>query len=373
MVVIKVGDMFKSEMSVLVNTVNCVGVMGKGIALIFRKRFPELFEDYEARCEREEVKPGVPYLYENIILGYKVINFPTKSHWRASTRVADIERGLEHFCANYKEWGIESVAFPPLGCGNGGLKWSSVGPMMYSRLKGLDIPVEIYAPHGTIANQLKDEFLAGEELLLSDRGEQLARLRDEWVVIAEVVHRIEELTGKGIKQPAFHTICYLATALGVDTGLRFKRSSYRPEARELQEMINVLANRNWLLEERRGLQFIYRSGLGYRADGRRKAPNAIVPFEAKIQKITQLFSEPIPALESELIAATIYSIQRLKQNATGTNVTRSSLVDAVCAHKKSWAHAENKEKVDMIVKKLENQQWIRIEDEGLGNSSNAKI
>jgi O-acetyl-ADP-ribose deacetylase (regulator of RNase III) len=372
MVTIKVGDIFTSEMSVLVNTVNCVGIMGKGIALIFRKRYPELFEDYETRCERNEVKPGVPYLYENILLGYKVINFPTKAHWRASTRIADIERGLEHFCANYKEWGIESVAFPPLGCGNGGLKWEVVGPLMYSRLKTLDIDIEIFAPHGTSANHLKHEFLNGEELMLADKGEKLARLRDEWVVIAEIVYRIEELTGKGVKQPGFQTICYLATALGIDTGLRFKRSSYRAESRELKEMINVLSNRNWLLEERRGLQFLYRPGLAYRADGRRKSPNAIVPFEAKIRKIAQLFRAPLSSLESELIAATIFHIQRLKQNAPDSTVTRKSLINAVCSEKIMLQKPENRTKVEAVVQKLQAAQWIRLADESASEDAEQK-
>ena len=361
MIKILIGDLFKSEMQVLVNTVNCEGVMGKGIALIFKKRYHEMFEDYEARCERNEVKPGVPFLYENPILGYKVINFPTKKHWRASTRVADIERGLEHFKANYQEWGIKSAAFPPLGCGNGGLRWSTVGPLMYTRLSKLDMPIEIYAPHGTPAEQLSDSFLSGGELKFADRGVQLAQLRDEWVAITEIIHRIESASGKAVTRAAFHTICYLATALGMDVGLRFKASSYLPETRELREMINVLANRNWLLEERRGTQFVYRSGLDYRKSERSKLPKAVWRFEKKIEKITQLFEKPSSVMEAELIAAVIFHIQCMRKDPTVKVVSFDNLRNHICEIKKAWQKPEASLKVEATIINLQERNWIKID------------
>ena len=109
-----IGDMFTSRAQTLVNTVNCVGVMGKGVALEFRKRFPAMNEDYLARCERKLVRLGEPYLYRDLT-GTMVVNFPTKDHWRSPSRVADIERGLDYFVQNVGAWGITSVVFPPLG------------------------------------------------------------------------------------------------------------------------------------------------------------------------------------------------------------------------------------------------------------------
>jgi len=156
---ILIGDIFKSQSQTIINTVNCVGIMGKGIAAEFKKRYPEMFEDYATQCKRGEVKPGVPYLYSTLFPP-QIINFPTKSHWRAASRIEDIEKGLKLLISKYKEWGIESLAVPPLGCGNGQLLWETVGPLIYKYLNVLDIPIKLYAPHGTPSTQLTKQFLA---------------------------------------------------------------------------------------------------------------------------------------------------------------------------------------------------------------------
>src|SRR5882724_1412222 len=110
-----IGDLFSSKVQTLVNTVNCVGVMGKGIAQIFKQHYPAMFADYVARCERRQVKLGEPYHYQDQA-GVSIVNFPTKGHWRAATRLEDVEAGLDYFVQHFQQWGITSVAFPPLGC-----------------------------------------------------------------------------------------------------------------------------------------------------------------------------------------------------------------------------------------------------------------
>ena len=112
------GDMFQSTAQTLVNTVNCVGIMGKGVALEFKNRFPDMFKDYVERCNRGEVKIGQPYLYKSLFLPW-ILNFPTKDHWRSVTNLQDIVHGLDYLLSHYKEWGITSIAVPPLGCGHG--------------------------------------------------------------------------------------------------------------------------------------------------------------------------------------------------------------------------------------------------------------
>lgn len=139
------GNLFDSEAQTLVNAVNCVGVMGKGIAAAFKKRYPAMFKDYAARCKRGEVLPGKPYPFVDSS-GIIILNFPTKDHWRGASRLAYIENGLEHFAAHYKEWGISSIAFPALGCGAGGLEWAEVKPLMVTTLGEFDLAVEIYDP-----------------------------------------------------------------------------------------------------------------------------------------------------------------------------------------------------------------------------------
>jgi O-acetyl-ADP-ribose deacetylase (regulator of RNase III) len=155
---ILVGDMLKSKAQTLINTVNCVGVMGKGIAVEFKKRFPEMYDDYVRRCERGDVKPGVPYPYKTLY-PLQIINFPTKDHWKSMSKVSDIERGLKHLRDHYQTWGITSLAVPALGCGNGQLEWRVVGPLIYRCVKDMTIPVEMYAPYGTHPKELAVEFL----------------------------------------------------------------------------------------------------------------------------------------------------------------------------------------------------------------------
>jgi len=157
-----IGDLFASRAQALVNAVNCVGVMGKGVALEFKKAYPAMFEDYAERCARGQVRLGEPYLYRDVS-GAMIVNFPTKDHWRSASRLADIERGLDYFVAHAVEWKIRSVAFPALGCGNGGLEWREVKPLICRKLFGCDFDVEVYAPYGTPRSELTKDFLASSQ------------------------------------------------------------------------------------------------------------------------------------------------------------------------------------------------------------------
>jgi len=137
------GNLFDSPAQVLVNTVNTVGVMGKGVALEFKRLFPEMYQQYRELCERGQFDIGKLWLYKSPQKW--VLNFPTKKHWRAPSRVEYIEAGLKKFVQVYSYWGIHSIAFPPLGCGQGQLDFETqVQPLMESYLKSLPIDVFIY-------------------------------------------------------------------------------------------------------------------------------------------------------------------------------------------------------------------------------------
>src|SRR5713226_3108866 len=153
MVKTKTGDLFSSQAQTLVNTVNCVGVMGKGVALGFKERYPRMFEEYARLCQLGRVHLGMPYLYKELT-GPWILNFPTKDNWRSVSRLVDITAGLDYLEQHYREWEIESLAVPPLGCGNGGLEWRVVGPTLYRHLASLEIPVLLYAPFGTPHDEL---------------------------------------------------------------------------------------------------------------------------------------------------------------------------------------------------------------------------
>ncbi len=143
--VVRTGNLFESNLQTLVNPVNCVGVMGKGLALEFKQRYPDMFTDYAARCARREVHLGQPYLYRHFRLPH-VLNFPTKGHWRSDSKLSDIIAGLQYLEQHCHEWGIYELAVPALGCGLGQLEWREVEPHLLWHLTSLNIYVELYAP-----------------------------------------------------------------------------------------------------------------------------------------------------------------------------------------------------------------------------------
>lgn len=139
------GDIFSSPAQVLTNPVNTVGVMGKGLALEFKNRFPGLFEDYSRRCGEGRVIHGQPYLWEDD--HHQVLNFPTKRDWRDPSRLEDINAGLTYLAGRYQELGIHSIAMPALGSGLGGLNWSDVRQLIDRHLGALaDLEVYVYEP-----------------------------------------------------------------------------------------------------------------------------------------------------------------------------------------------------------------------------------
>ncbi len=138
------GNIFEADTEALVNPVNCVGVMGKGLALQFRKHFPENFKVYVLSCERGLISLGQMFVFrENDCY---VVNFPTKQHWRNKSYRVNIKIGLESLINVINQYDIQSVAVPALGCGLGGLQWTEVKPLIETALKPLDIYIIIYEP-----------------------------------------------------------------------------------------------------------------------------------------------------------------------------------------------------------------------------------
>ncbi|MBZ9818936.1 macro domain-containing protein [Mesorhizobium sp. CA4] len=136
------SSVFESPAQTLVNTVNTVGVMGKGIAKEFKSRYPRMFREYRGLCEAHAFQVGNLHLWRSDTRW--VLNFPTKTTWKLPSKMEYIERGLRKFVATYKDLGITSVSFPPLGCGNGNLNWDDVRPLMESHLAQVSIPVYIH-------------------------------------------------------------------------------------------------------------------------------------------------------------------------------------------------------------------------------------
>lgn len=149
------GDLLTSNAQALVNTVNTVGVMGKGIALHFKEMFPYNFSVYAEACKRGEMEPGKMLVVKdsNLELGERlIINFPTKIHWRQPSRYEYIEAGLKDLVRVIQDYGVDSIAIPPLGCGNGGLEWTVVRGMIEQAMSTIsDVDIHIYEPSAEVS------------------------------------------------------------------------------------------------------------------------------------------------------------------------------------------------------------------------------
>lgn len=138
------GDIFESKLEALVCPVNCVGVMGKGLAKEFKKRYPFNFEVYQSTCEAHRLKTGGVLVVHDS--GKLIVNFPTKNHWKNLSKLEYIKAGIKDLVETIQHHKIKSIAIPALGCGCGGLKWEDVRPMIIQALGNLSVWVELYEP-----------------------------------------------------------------------------------------------------------------------------------------------------------------------------------------------------------------------------------
>ncbi|KPG00029.1 Appr-1-p processing protein [Rhodopseudomonas sp. AAP120] len=228
------GNLLKADAEALVNTVNTVGVMGKGIALMFKEAFPENFRAYSVACKAHQIKVGQIFATErkDLIGGPKwIINFPTKQHWRNPSKIEWIKDGLNDLVRFIREHEIKSIALPPLGSGNGGLDWKSVRPLIESAMGDLDVQIIVYEPTARYQNVAKP---SGVEKLTSARA-----------LVAELVRRYSvlgfECTLLEIQKLAYLlqrqiVLAGLASPLRLD----FKADKYGPYAPTLGHLLNSL-------------------------------------------------------------------------------------------------------------------------------------
>ncbi len=285
MVHLTTGDVLSANAQTLVNTVNCVGVMGKGVALAFKQRFPEMFRDYAERCRAGQVRLGEPYLFRPLVEPW-ILNFPTKDHWRSVSRLSDLEAGLDYLASHLTQWGITSLAVPPLGCGQGGLDWPTVGPVLYHRLEELAIPVILYAPQDTPAEQVSKEFLMeGGGGAAAGPGSNIPAA---WMALAVIVRKLErERYAAPVGRTSFQKLAYFATAASVPTGLEFEQRSYGPFAAGLKSIQTRLINNGILAEAKVGRMFEVRTGAAYR-DVVRRRQHEIEPHIEAIERTADL-------------------------------------------------------------------------------------
>ncbi|MEO5336630.1 MAG: macro domain-containing protein [Magnetospirillum sp. WYHS-4] len=232
MIEFRTGDILAADVEALVNTVNCVGIMGRGIALQFKNAFPANFHAYELACQQGGVQPGRMFVFETRTLTNPrfIINFPTKRHWRGKSRMEDIKAGLAALVEEIHARGIRSIAIPPLGSGLGGLKWVDVRPRIKEALQGInDLEVVIYepgkAPHSRpmAASRNIPEMTLGRAALVVLLDRYLRGLLDPFVTLLEV-----------------HKLMYFMQEAGQPLRLRYVQALYGPYAENLRHVLREI-------------------------------------------------------------------------------------------------------------------------------------
>lgn len=355
-----IGDLFESRAQTLVNTVNCVGVMGKGVALEFKKRFPAMFEDYVTRCERKGLRLGEPYLFHDVS-GRQILNFPTKDHWRSPSRLGDIERGLDYLVRHIAEWNIQSIAMPPLGCGNGGLAWPEVGSLIWRKLRDLPIAAEVYAPFGTPRDELSAVFLEQvEPVNLDSQGRQAPKFNPSWVALMEVLRELgQQRYASPVGRTIFQKICYVITEMGVPTGFEFRKGSYGPFADEVKLALHEFANRNWVQEQQLGRMMALKATPQYESDRARYAED-IARHERKVAKTVDLFSRIKSTEQAEEVLTVLYASRQLKQSRPNEEITDQQLLADVLEWKQSWRTDQKKQSIANTIRNLVALGWLRV-------------
>ncbi len=224
------GDILKADAEALVNTVNCVGIMGRGVALQFKKAFPANFKAYEAACKAHQVQPGKLFVYDlNRLYNPRlIINFPTKRHWKSKSRLEDIQAGLADLITIVQRYQIRSIAIPPLGCGLGGLNWEDVKPLITQTFQTLpEIDVLLFEPAGApqavtmVRSDKVPNMTAGRAALLGLMRRYLAAAMDPTVTLLEV-----------------HKLMYFLQAAGEPLRLNYQKALYGPYAANLRHVLN---------------------------------------------------------------------------------------------------------------------------------------
>lgn len=235
----KFGDMFDEPSEAIVNTVNCVGVMGKGVALEFKRRWPENFRAYKRVCDAGRLETGKMFVFQAGDLldagGRKIlINFPTKKHWRAKSKLEYVETGLDDLVSQVQRLGIKSLVLPPLGCGNGGLEWGEVRPLIEEKLKPLDdVRVVIFAPRVEESQSMEQVNVPND--LTVQRATMM-------VVLGEM----EKYFGGYFTRLTAQKLVYFMQVLKSDFGLSFSKAQYGPYSETLHKIFRVMESKRYI-------------------------------------------------------------------------------------------------------------------------------
>jgi O-acetyl-ADP-ribose deacetylase (regulator of RNase III) len=232
MIKLQTGNLLEAKTEALVNTVNCVGVMGKGIALQFKQAYPEVYKEYKRACDKGELRPGSVQVVATRSLFHPryVINFPTKDHWKGKSKLADIRTGLKSLVDTVTSMRITSIAIPPLGCGNGGLDWAEIRPLIEDAFAPLpEVEVSLYQPVGAPSAMAMPVGTKKPNLTFNR-----ALVMKLWMAYTNLDFDTE------LNQLVVQKLCYFLQNTGQDLKLKFVRGAYGPYADNLKFVLQAL-------------------------------------------------------------------------------------------------------------------------------------
>ena len=223
------GDLLaRDNVDAIVNTVNCVGVMGKGIALQFKNKWPANFKAYKAACDAGEVRLGRMFVFDSggLLKPNFIINFPTKDHWRGKSDLESIRTGLEDLVQVIQRHQIRSIALPPLGCGNGGLDWEDVRPLLEAAFARIpSVEVFLFAPGGV---------LDPKAMVVNTSRPRMTAARAAMLKVMEIYRRFDF----GLSKIEVQKLAYFLQLAGEDMKLNFSKQNFGPYSEELKHALN---------------------------------------------------------------------------------------------------------------------------------------
>jgi O-acetyl-ADP-ribose deacetylase (regulator of RNase III)/uncharacterized protein YwgA len=251
-VTFKQGDMFGTRADAIVNTVNCVGVMGKGVALEFKRRWPENYEEYRELCQRKALRPGKVFVHRNSDMLDRenwdfLINFPTKDHWKQKSKIEYVDKGLDDFLVKVRNLGIRSVVLPPLGCGNGGLDWTDVKALIMRKLSSVDdVEFFIFEPAEKTSVATPEKAKARTTKNDKSNGSLKMEMTFERAVLIKAFGDLSGYFGGNLTRIVMQKIVYFLQAMGVDYKITFAKNEFGPYSDELRRAFVAMETLNMI-------------------------------------------------------------------------------------------------------------------------------
>lgn len=339
------GNLLQADAEALVNTVNCEGFMGKGIALQFKQAWPENFEAYAKACRAQQVRPGQMFIWETgrMMNPKYIINFPTKRHWRGKARMEDIRSGMRALVSDVRRLGIRSIAVPPLGCGNGGLDWQDVRPLIESAFAELpNVDVQLFSPLG--APEAKG-------MPVNTRKPAMTVSR---ALFVKVMHQYEALSYR-LTLLEIQKLGYFLQEAEEPLKLRYEAGLYGPYA----------ANLNKVLERMEG-HFIRGYGDSQKPDTEiellpgavEEADSFLVGHPQSASRLTRV-AELIQGFETPYGMELLSSVHWICTHGSANVTTADAAIDAVHAWNDRKREMFRSDHIRVAYRRLSELAWIR--------------